>query len=387
VSKSQWERVRLGRYCSKIGSGSTPRGGDQVYQSEGVALIRSQNVYNGLFTNEGLAFLGDTEAQRLNGVTVEEEDLLLNITGDSVARCCQVPKSVLPARVNQHVAIVRPNPDAFDACFLKYFFISPWMQSIMLSLAGSGGTRKALTKEMIQSFEIPKPTLLVQQEIANVLSSYDDLIKNNRRRMTLLEETARLHYQEWFVHLHFPGHEHTPITNGIPEGWERSPLEKALLLQRGFDLPIQERHDGEVPIYGSTGINGYHNKARVNGPGIVTGRSGTLGEVRYVREDYWPLNTALWVKEFRRITPLFALFLLRSMDLKQYNGGVSVPTLDRKSVHKVEVLIPPRRLVSDFDELASPMFELRANLTLQNQKLRAARDLLLPRLMSGEIEV
>jgi type I restriction enzyme S subunit len=382
-----WESVRLGSYCSKIGSGSTPRGGEQVYQSEGITLIRSQNVYNGRFTTEGLVFLDDEEASRLDGVIVEKGDVLLNITGDSVARCCQVPEPILPARVNQHVAIVRPRPEAFDVRFLKYFFISPFMQSRMLSLAGSGGTRKALTKEMIENFEIPKPDLVIQSQIADALSTYDDLIKNNLRRMALLEEAARLLYQEWFVHLRFPGHEHIPVTNGIPEGWERSPLDNALVLQRGFDLPIQDREEGEVPVYGSTGVSGYHSKARVSGPGIVTGRSGTLGEVCFVGEAFWPLNTALWVKEFRRVSPFFALFLLRSLDLKQFNGGVSVPTLDRKSVHKVEVLIPPRPITTAFDAFASPIFEQIANLNDQNQKLRAARDLLLPRLMSGEIAV
>src|SRR6266404_2372263 len=220
----EWQPVRLGGYCSKIGSGSTPRGGEQVYQSEGTALIRSQNVYNGLFTTDGLAFLGEEEATQLDGVTVEKGDVLLNITGDSVARWCQVPESVLPARVNQHVAIVRAKPDEFDSRFLKYFFISPFMQATMLSLAGGGATRKALTKEMIENFDVPKPALPIQEEIADVISTYDELMENNRQRMALLEQSARLLYREWFVRLRFPGLEHTRITNGIPHGWERKSL-------------------------------------------------------------------------------------------------------------------------------------------------------------------
>lgn len=142
-----------------------------------------------------------------------------------------------------------------------------------------------------------------------------------------------------------------------------------------------------MPIYGSTGINGFHNKAKVPGPGVVTGRSGTLGEVHYVAGDFWPLNTALWVKEFKRVTPLFSLFLMREMDLKQYNGGVSVPTLDRKTVHRVEVLIPPQNLLTAFDDFVVPLFEQMGNLTFQTQKLCASRDLLPPQLMSGEIAV
>src|SRR5438094_955819 len=110
TSRYTWPTEKLGSKCEKIGSGSTPRGGEDVYQSNGVAFIRSQNVYNGSFSWENLAFLGDELADQLRGVTVEKADVLLNITGDSVARSCQVPDSVLPARVSQHVSIIRPQP-------------------------------------------------------------------------------------------------------------------------------------------------------------------------------------------------------------------------------------------------------------------------------------
>jgi type I restriction enzyme S subunit len=205
--------------------------------------------------------------------------------------------------------------------------------------------------------------------------------------MALLEESARLLYQEWFVRLRFPGHERTRIVDGVPWGWERLPLESGLVLQRGFDLPVQDREDGEVPIYGSTGVVGYHSKEKVKGPGVVTGRSGTLGEVYFVNRDYWPLNTALWVKEFRRVSPWYAIFLLRSVGLKQFNGGVSVPTLDRKNVHKVEVLLPTRNLMVSFDEFVRPVYVQIELLTVQMHRLQAARDVLLPRLMSGEVTV
>lgn len=387
MTSRAWGAVRLGDYCSKIGSGSTPRGGESTYQEDGVAFIRSQNVHNGFFARDGLAHLDDEHADQLKGVTVEPGDVLLNITGDSVARSCLVPDDVLPARVSQHVAIVRLKADEFDSRFVGYFFISPFMQDTMLSLAGGGGTRKALTKEMIERFEVPRPPRPAQKRIADILSAYDELIENNRKRMALLEEAARQLYREWFVRLRFPGHEHSHITGGVPGGWERATLETALVLQRGFDLPVQAREDGTVPIYGSTGIDGYHGKAKVVGPGVVTGRSGTLGQVKYVWSDFWPLNTCLWVKEFKRVSPFFAVFLLRVMDLKQYNGGASVPTLDRKTVHKAQVLIPTKKLVAAFDDFAGPLFQQINALGVQADRARMARDLLLPRLLSGALAV
>lgn len=289
--------------------------------------------------------------------------------------------------LGRRVALVRPNPKLVDSRYLLYCFLSrPWRKIVEGNVI-TGATVDRIPLERFPDFPIALPELRVQRRIADILSAYDDLIENNRRRMVLLEEAVRQLYREWFVRLRFPGHEHTHITNGVPEGWEKVPFESALVLQRGFDLPVQDREDGDVPIYGSTGINGFHNKAKVVGPGIVTGRSGTLGEVRYIEGDFWPLNTALWVKEFRRVPPLFTLFLMREMDLKQFNGGASVPTLDRKIVHRTEILMPPTTLVRSFDEFAVPLFQQIGLLTAQIEKLRAARDLLLPRLMSGEIAV
>ena len=220
-----------------------------------------------------------------------------------------------------------------------------------------------------------------------MLTDYDDLIDNNRRRIKLLEDSVRLLFDEWFVRLRFPGHAASALVEGLPAGWSQVALDEVLLLQRGFDLPSQDREAGDVPIYGSTGIVGFHNAAKVSGPGLVTGRSGSLGEVHFVPQDFWPLNTALWVKEFKRATPLFALHLLRGMNLGQYNGGVSVPTLDRKVVHKAEVLLPPASVMERFESMAADVYRQIHTLTEMNHKLRAARDLLLPRLMSGELTV
>jgi type I restriction enzyme S subunit len=277
-----------------------------------------------------------------------------------------------------------PDESKCDVRFIKYNFDTVKKRYQQVS---QGAAQDNLSLEKLLDFKLTIPPVDYQRRVAEVLSTYDDLIENNRRRMELLEEAARQLYREWFVRLRFPGHEHTRIIDGVPEGWERTAFENALVLQRGFDLPIQTREDGDVPVYGSTGVNGFHNKAKVQGPGVVTGRSGTLGEVHYVSGEFWPLNTALWVKEFKAVTPVFAFFLLRELDLKQYNGGVSVPSLDRKAVHRVEILVPPKKLISLFDEFAIPSFAQIENLRLQNEKLRVARDLLLPRLMTGEIVV
>jgi type I restriction enzyme S subunit len=164
------------------------------------ALIRSQNVYNDGFHHDGLAYIGEQHAAELANVEVLSADVLLNITGDSVARACQVDSAVLPARVNQHVAIIRPDQDRLDPCFLRYFLVSPEMQTKLLSWAGSGGTRNALTKAMIESFDIVAPENIHEQRaIAHILGSLDDKIELNRRMSATLEAMARALFKSLFV--------------------------------------------------------------------------------------------------------------------------------------------------------------------------------------------
>ena len=253
--------------------------------------------------------------------------------------------------------------------------------------ASIGATTQYLTKSILDNFKIKVPDLNSQKAIVNILSKYDDLIENNRRRIELLERSARLLYKEWFVRLRFPGHEHTPIIDGIPEGWERLKLGEVLTLQRGFDLPSAKRTHGQYPIFASTGINGYHEKAKVQAPGIVTGRSGSLGKVMYIAEDFWPLNTTLYVKDFIKVDAVFALHLLENLHLEQYNAGAAVPTLNRNDIHKIKVLCPSCTLKSLFLAFANPIYTQIHFLDRYNQKLKQARDILLPKLMNGEIEV
>ena len=161
--------MRLGDHCSKIGSGATPRGGKDVYLDTGdTSLIRSQNVYNHGFEKQGLAYISEIHAKQLSNVEVMKADVLLNITGDSVARACMVPEDILPTRVNQHVAIIRPDPNEISPLFLRYFLVSPEMQGKLLAIAGAGATRNALTKAMIEGLVLPDIGVEYQQAIGDV---------------------------------------------------------------------------------------------------------------------------------------------------------------------------------------------------------------------------
>ena len=347
-------------------------------------MIRTPNIGRGRLELDGVYRVSeDTYKIWTRRAIPQTDDLVL--AREAPAGNVAIIREGQTVCLGQRTVHLRPDPEQVDPNFLCYFLLTPEQQGALLA-GETGATSKHVNMSDIRKLALPNlPSLKVQRKIGNILSAYDDLITNNRRRIQLLEQAAREIYKEWFVRLRFPGHEQTRVVDGVPVGWDYIPFEDALVLQRGFDLTESEREEGDVPVYGSTGLNGFHNKAMAKAPGVVTGRSGTLGKVTYVEQDYWPHNTALWVREFKKVSPLFAFFLLQEMKLEQYNGGVSVPTLDRKAVHRVQVLIPPQKLIDALDENIKPIFAQTSNLRRQIESLAQARDILLPRLMSGAI--
>jgi type I restriction enzyme S subunit len=163
-----WEKKLLKDVTLKMGSGSTPRGGKEAYFSEGISLIRSLNIHDNKFKYKDLAFIDDEQAARLKNVIVEENDVLFNITGASVCRCAIVPSKVLPARVNQHVSIIRVNPKKLSSMFLTHLLISPIVKTKLYNLATQGGaTREAITLEQLKNIEIIFPSITLQNQFAD----------------------------------------------------------------------------------------------------------------------------------------------------------------------------------------------------------------------------
>ena len=167
--------VSLKSITSKIGSGSTPRGGQKSYKAEGISLIRSMNVHDTGFRTKGLAFIDEEQAKKLDNVTIQENDVLLNITGASVARCCIVDKNYLPARVNQHVSILRLKDEMIPR-FLHYYLISPTVKSELLFSSSGGATREAITKSMLQEFKVPLIPLIIQEKTVAYLDEISEKI-------------------------------------------------------------------------------------------------------------------------------------------------------------------------------------------------------------------
>mgnify|MGYP003250920854 CR=1 FL=1 len=194
-----WPKKLLRDITTKIGSGATPKGGRESYPNAGVSLIRSMNVYDGQFLYKDLAHLTDEQATQLNGVTVEAEDVLVNITGASVARSCVVPKDVLPARVNQHVAIVRCNRELLNPIFTNKMFINNEFKKALLSIGESGGaTRQAITKKQLEELSVVVPPLSIQNEFFTFSERVDQQKQTVQQSLDKLELMKKALMQEYF---------------------------------------------------------------------------------------------------------------------------------------------------------------------------------------------
>lgn len=197
-----WEEKPLKALTIKIGSGATPRGGQENYKSEGISLVRSMNVFDWKFKERNLAFIDEKQARELDGVTLHEGDVLLNITGASVARCCVFPKKYLPARVNQHVSIIRPKKELLDSHFLNFLLTSKQYKDRLLFTGEQGATRQAITKAQIESFKISIPTFKEQQSIVLQLDAMrvetKQLEEIYQQKITKLEELKKSILQKAF---------------------------------------------------------------------------------------------------------------------------------------------------------------------------------------------
>lgn len=399
----EWKEVRLGDVCSKIGSGATPSGGKEAYKGGDYHLIRSQNVLDFAFSKDGLASINDEQANKLKNVEIIQGDVLLNITGDSVARCCIVPSEILPARVNQHVAIIRPRKEELDNHYLLYYLQHYKRQ--LLQIASAGATRNAITKAMIENLILPCPKSLADQHrIASILSSLDRKIELNNKINADLEEMAQAIFKNWFV-------DFEPFKDGkfvdselgmIPEGWKvgspyeyvkvvyGAPYKSAKFNDHGEGLPlirIRDLKDCNPQFYTPEILP---QTEYVNKGDIVAGMDAEF--VPHI----WKGNTGLlnqrvckFMPQQTSISNLFVLYLMKpELEFVQsYKTGTTVSHLGKADIDKFVVVLPPLEVVEECSKILDSILQRIKNLSAESSRLSALRDTLLPRLMSGELEV
>lgn len=275
-----------------------------------------------------------------------------------------------------------------DSRFL-YYLVTNQSFTDYLTLHAKGAAYPAVDTQTIEDAIVELPPISEQQKIADILSTYDNLIENNIKRIKILEQMAQELYKEWFVYFRFPGYENVKMVESgtefgkIPEGWGVKNLGDIMELAYGKALKESDRIVGDIAVYGSSGIVGSHNKKLITGPGIVVGRKGNVGSVYWVDQDFYPIDTTFYVKTSIRLP--FIFYLLKRQNF--FSGDAAVPGLNRNQAYMNLVLLPKEPFLAKFEEKMIDWFALRWNLIRQMECLCQARDLLLPNLVGGKVAI
>lgn len=408
---SEWKA--LSSITSKIGSGSTPRGGNSVYSDSGISFIRSQNVLDMDFSTENLAFINDNQAEKLNNVIVEKNDILLNITGDSIARCTVVPEEILPARVNQHVSIIRCK-NTEESKYVMYYL--QYMKKYLLQISKVGGTRNALTKEAIGKLPIKISDNC--NKISKILDNIDQKIQINNQINQELEAMAKTLYDYWFVQFDFPDQNgksykssggkmvyHPELKREIPEEWGVGKLSSLLEIGREtinpMKTPKEEFKYYSIPEYDVSGSFSYELGETIRSNKFIVEKSDLLvsklnpwfNRVVYNLEENAISSTEFIVwKTFNRFEKNFLYQVATSKEFIEYCTRFATGTSNSHKRVSPDIMVGfqipfEKTYIQKFGEITDSIRTQVLQNNVQNQELTQLRDWLLPMLMNGQVKV
>lgn len=358
----------------------------------GIPVLKIGNIQRKNVTKTVDTYYNGEIVGKLEKYILQQNDFLIAMTGaGSVGRVGKMHDNNTTYLVNQRVAIIRPTKA--DANFLYYWFSMPFVEKHLYSL-GIGAGQPNISAKDILKLKIKIPNRNIQTKIANILSTYDNLIENNNKRIKLLEQMAENLYKEWFVRFRFPGYENAEFENGIPKDWKIKSISDIAEINAGGDAPkefsLEKTKEYPIPIYSNgikdDGLYGYSNKATIKDNSITISARGTVGFVCLRDEPYLPIVRLISVHSLEIPLSINWLFLLLKNDIIEGYGTsqqqITVPYFKRK-----KILVPTEELICNFYEITKPIFSEKKKLKIINTNLIKQRDLLLPRLMSGKLEV
>lgn len=292
--------------------------------------------------------------------------------------------------LGRRMAVMRSYPEKVLPKYLYYYMLSPRWKEVIAGKTVLGATVNRIPIASYPDFPIELPDVDTQSRIVSVLSAYDELIENSRRQIKLLEEAAQRLYKEWFIDLKYPGHETTPIVDGLPEGWKRGTLGDLVEFRRGKTITKADTEIGGVPVVaGGVGPAYYHSVSNTACPVItVSGSGANAGFTRLYAREIWASDCSFAdVSMTEHLLFVFVSIKTLANEFKQCQRGSAQPHVYPKHVNTLKLLLPTDELTNVYELQIKPLFELQAAHEARIAAAREARDRLLPKLMSGEIEV
>ncbi|MCG3719577.1 restriction endonuclease subunit S [Aliarcobacter butzleri] len=353
-----WKVEKLGNIANYI-NGKAFKPTD--WETQGLPIIRIQNL-NG--NDEYNYYDKEIEEKYL----VKNNDILISWSASLGVYKWNKGKAVL----NQHIFNTEIDSSKITDDFF-YYTIKKALITILANLHGS--TMKHITKGKFENIQILLPPLEQQEKIVKVLDLTSNLIEKQKELLKKYDLFLKSKFIEMFG---------DPITN--PMGWEVVNFEDIMVLQRGYDLPINDRAYGNIEVYGSNGVLDYHSEAKVKNGGVITGRSGTLGKVHYTLGDYWPLNTTLFSKDLKGNNIIYLAYFLEMFKVERFSQGAGVPTLNRNLVHKEKTYKVPLELQNKFASIVKKIETIKEK---ENKKLKQMNDLhnsMMNKAFKGEIK-
>lgn len=375
--------IRFGELYSIPTSNGVSR--PSAVRGEGFHMINMGELFSFDVINEmpmERVFLSDKEQKKY---LVKKGDLLFarqSLVAAGAGKCSIVNNILEPTTFESHLIRVRLDETRCCPRYYYYLFKLPDnpIKTIVNQCAQAG-----IRGSELQKIKVPLPMLAEQRRIASILSTYDNLIENNNKRIRLLEQMAENLYKEWFVRFRFPGHEKAEFENGLPMGWKVMKLDKILTVRYGKDHSKIE--DGDIPILGSGGIMRFGNKELNASESVLIPRKGSLNNIMYIDEPFWTVDTMFFTEMKYKNIAKYVYYVLSGIDMESFNSGAALPSMTTNILNHFKVILPSEDVLALFDEKVELLFLQKKKLIQQNTLLSRQRDLLLPRLMSGKLEV
>ena len=409
----KWENVTLGQLVDE-GEVEIQTGpfGTQLKASDyvvnGIPVINVRNIGYGLLHDDKLEFISDQTAERLGRHSLMKDDIVFGRKG-AVDRHLLVRDKEQGWLQGSDCIRLRVITDKLRSHFLSYQLLTPYHKQWILNQSGNKSTMASLNQDVIKRISLFLPNTHIQDQIVDVLKAYDSLIENNRRRIELLEQAARLLYKEWFVHFRFPGHEHVKIVDGVPEGWVLGNLEDFYDTSSG-GTPSRKNsnyYGGEINWIKTQELNGgfifssdetiseeglRSSSAKLFNPGTVllAMYGATIGQVAILAVPSSTNQACCAIMPLHECasTEYMFLFLKEYKEsLKGLAQGSAQNNISQQIIRNIRMCLPDRKVMKLFSDYCSPLLDKIRVLEAMNIKLTQARDLLLPRLMNGEIAI
>ncbi len=385
-----WPTTKIGDICTRIAMG--PFGSNirtENFVQKGVPVLNGSNLVGYILKEDNFNYVTEQKAEELKNSVAYRGDIVVTHRG-TLGQIVYIPSESKYDKyvISQSQFLLRVNPEKADCRFVTYFFHSAYGQYLLLSNASQVGVPAlARPTSTFKTLEIPLPPLKIQKQIADFMCLLDAKIQLNTKINRNLEQQAQAIFKSWFV-------DFEPFRDGkfvdselglIPEGWALGTLKDMLEIRYGKDH--KKLSNGTIPVYGSGGIMRFADTALYSGESVLIPRKGTLNNVLRVTGDFWTVDTMFYSIPKRKGAVKFSFHILSNMDLASMNSGSAVPSMTTDILNSINIILPPQHILDTFETTTEALWRLYESNSQESNRLATLRDMLLPKLMSGEIDV